>query len=99
MKLMIIRFYGMSLKVLLKTIKEDIRIGKVVIDVRAFSTNTFIRLGSDYSFLNLFLRQRAEFDIHQVRLNLYFHGNRFSRLLSNKLCSNDRLADIATIES
>jgi hypothetical protein len=82
---------------------EDIRIGKVVNDVRAVSTNTFNRLGSEYSFQSQdrskSIRQRAEFDIHQVRLNLYFRGNRSSRLLSNRLCSNDRLEYIATIES
>lgn len=43
--------------------KEDIRIGKVVNDIRVFSTNTFFRPGSDsfQSQNKLLIRQRATF--------------------------------------
>ena len=49
--------------------------------------------------LHLLGRQSAQFVIHWVRLNHYFHDNRLSRLLANKLSSNEQLADIVTIES
>ena len=49
--------------------------------------------------LTVLVRQEAEFAIHRVRLNHYFHSNRPIHLLANKLCSNDQIADPATIES
>jgi hypothetical protein len=64
-----------------------------------FSDLVAITLSKVKTELNLSLRQIAEFAIRRVRLNHYVHGNRPSRLLANKVCSNDQLADIATIES
>lgn len=49
--------------------------------------------------LNNLIKKRAEFAIHRVRVNHYFHGNRPSHLLADKSCNSDHLADVATIMS
>lgn len=58
--------------------------------------STLVKIKSE---LNILIRKRAEFDIHRVRLNHYFHGNRPSHFLANKLRNSDHLANIATILS
>lgn len=64
-----------------------------------FSDQVAITLSKVKTKLHLLIRRRAEFAIHQITLNHYFHDNHPSRLLANKLRSHDQLADIATIAS